>query len=71
MSESEVGGGSNREIVSCRAVRASVRAGWLPSGIGSQKSLPAISLFPFGLGELSLYPFWLGGLFLFLCVNDV
>ena len=52
--ESEVGGSEsafrpappNREIVSCRAVRACVRAVWMPCGIQAQNRLPVLSLFP-------------------------
>ena len=50
---SEVGGESHWEIVSCRAVRACVRAVWLPSGIGSQKRSPTLSLFPLGAPSFS------------------
>ena len=51
----EVGGCSTGK--SFRFVRARVRAVWLPGGIGSQKTLPVFSLFPFGSEELSLFPF--------------
>ena len=53
----EVGGCSTGK--SFRFVRASVRAVWLPSGIGSQKR-PG-SPFPFSLlvpGGLGAFPFW-------------
>ena len=42
---------------SFRFVHACVRAVWLTSGIGSQKSLLAFSLFPLWGAELSLFPF--------------
>ena len=53
-----LGGESSREIVSCRAARACVRAIWLPSGVRSQKWLPPFSLFPLWPAELSLVGFW-------------
>ena len=66
-----LGGESNQEIVSCRAVRACVltfvRAVWLPSGFRSQRRQPVFSLFlffrsehyifDFCLFEFSLFPF--------------
>ena len=51
---SELGGESNREIVSFRFVRASLRAVWLRSGIRDQKGPPLFSLFPSGSGS---FPF--------------
>ena len=55
-----LGGESNQEIVSCRAVRVCVRTClrvvWLPSGIGSQKRLLPFCLFPLWPAELSLFP---------------
>ena len=58
MLDRSLGGESNQEIVSCRAVRACLRAVWLPIGIGSQKSLPT---FPFSLLVSASFPFSLFG----------
>ena len=52
---SEVGGGeSNREIVSCRAVRACVRAVWMPS---ENRMKFYARPFPFSLLPQAMFPF--------------
>ena len=62
--------GNPFRVVPC--VLVCVRAVWLPSGIGSQKRMSTLSLFPFFcLFELSLFPFRLGELSLLPDVNDV
>ena len=57
--KSELGGESNQEIVSCRAVRACGRArGLVAQWNWISKVLATIFPFSFGGAELSLLPFW-------------
>ena len=70
-----VGGESNQEIVSCRAVRACVltfvRAVWLPSGFRSQRRQPVFSLFLFSVPSIIFSIFAFLSFPFFPSVSDV